>query len=117
MNQLTRRIETLEERTGADGLTVFLIRFAGANEGDQMVRVSGPVGDPIDREEGETEDAFEARAERVFKDRTKGAPLRVMTLYANLGPFDGMARTDKAKPPAFQLNAPWLEPSIVTRNT
>lgn len=107
MNKLVQRIEVLEGANGAEIPSVILFRVVGPEGGRQMITIEGPDGHIVGREPEESEEAFEARAIAVFKQRTKDAAQRCITLIADCGHFDAAPRKGENRY-ALEISAPWL---------
>lgn len=108
MNKLVQRIEVLEGANGAEIPSVILFRVVGPEGGRQMITIEGPDGHIVGREPEESEEAFEARAIAVFKQRTKDAAQRCITLIADCGQFNAAPRGEGRKR-ALEISAPWLD--------
>lgn len=108
MNKLVQRIEVLEGANGAEIPAVILFRVVGPEGGRQMITIEGPGGHSVGREPEESEEAFEARAIAVFKQRTKDAAQRIITLIADCGQFNAAPRSE-GKKRALEISAPWLD--------
>lgn len=108
MNKLVQRIAILEGANGPEIPAVILFRVVCPEGTGQIVTIEGPGGHVLAREPEESEDAFEARAIAVFKQRTNDAAQQCITLIADCGQFNAAPRSE-GKKRALEISAPWLD--------
>ena len=108
MKNLIQRIEVLEGTNGPELPSIIMFRVADPEDRDQIITIEAG-GHILAREPEEPEDAFEARAIAVFKQRTKDAAQQCLTLIADCGQFNAAAPRSEGKKRALEISAPWLD--------